>query len=70
MFALFASLSVESLLVIDELHVVRDFPEVFADEIPDVPQEREIEFAIDLVLGTRPVSKAPYRMSASELAEL
>ena len=35
-----------------------------------VPPEREIEFAIDLVLGTRPVSMAPYRMSASELVEL
>jgi hypothetical protein len=50
--------------------VVCEFPEVFPDEIPDVPPEREVEFSIDLVPGTKPVSMAPYRMSASELAEL
>jgi len=51
------------------LQVVNEFPEVFPDEIPDVPPEREVEFSIDLVPGTKPVSMAPYRMSASELAE-
>jgi len=35
-----------------------------------VPPEREVQFSIDLVPGTKPVSMAPYRMSASELAEL
>ena len=56
--------------VIDKLQVVCDFPEVFPDEIPDVPPEREVEFSIDLIPGTKPVSMTPYRMSASELAEL
>ena len=56
--------------VIDGLPVVKEFPEVFPDEIPDVRPEREVEFLIDLVPGTKPVSMAPYRMSASELAEL
>jgi len=70
MFSLMASLSVENLAVIDKLQVVCDFPEVFPEEIPDVPPEREVEFPIDLVLGTKPVSMTPYRMSASELAEL
>jgi len=70
MFSLLAFLSVENQAVIDRLPVVKEFPEVFPDEIPDVPQEREVEFAIDLVPGTKPVSMAPYRMSASELAEL
>ena len=56
--------------MIDRLPLVKEFPEVFPDEIPDVPPEREVEFAIDLVPGTKPVSMAPYRMSASELAEL
>jgi len=65
-----ASLSIENQAVIDKLQVVCEFPEVFPDEIPDVPPEREVEFSIDLVLGTKPVSMAPYRMSASELAEL
>ncbi|XP_050896958.1 uncharacterized protein LOC127103768 [Lathyrus oleraceus] len=44
--------------------------EIFPDEIPSAPPEREVEFTIDLVPGTRPISMAPYRMSASELAEL
>ena len=70
MFSLMASLSIENQVSIDELQVVREFPEVFLDEIPDVLPEREVEFAIDLVPGTRPVSMAPYMMSASELSEL
>jgi len=70
MFSLMVFLSVENQAVIDKLQVVCEFPEVFPDEIPNVPPEREVEFLIDLVPGTKPVSMAPYRMSASELAEL
>jgi len=70
MFSLMASLSVENQAVIDKLQVVCEFPEVFPDEIPDVQPEREVEFSIDLVPGRKPVSMAPYRMSAFELAEL
>ena len=70
MFSLLAFLSVENQVVIDRLPVVKEFLEVFPDEIPDVPPEKEVEFAIDLVPGTKPVSMAPYRMLASELAEL
>jgi len=70
MFSLMASLSIENQAVIDKLQVVCDFPEVFPDEILDVPPEREVEFSIDLVPGTKLVSMTPYRMSASELAEL
>ncbi|XP_058766034.1 uncharacterized protein LOC131639567 [Vicia villosa] len=55
-FALVASMSVENQAIIEELKVVREFPEVFPDEIPDVSPEREVEFSIDLVPGTRPVS--------------
>jgi hypothetical protein len=70
LFSMTASLSVENQARIEKLQVVCEFPEVFPDEIPDVPPEREIEFSIDLVPGTKRVSMAPYRMSASELAEL
>ncbi|XP_050876119.1 uncharacterized protein LOC127079795 [Lathyrus oleraceus] len=69
-FLLMASLSMESQAVIADLPVVCNFPEVFPDEIPSAPPERGVEFTIDLVPGTRPISMAPYRMSASELAEL
>jgi len=70
LFSLMVSLSVENQAKIDKLQVVCDFPEVFPDEIRDVPLESEVEFSIDLVPGTKPVSMTPYRMSASELAEL
>jgi len=70
MFSLMTFLSIENQAVIDKLQVVCKFPEVFSDEIPDVPPKREVEFSIDLVSVTKPVSMAPYRMSASELAEL
>ncbi|XP_058753432.1 uncharacterized protein LOC131626613 [Vicia villosa] len=48
-FALMASLSVENQAAIYELPVVREFPKVFPNEIPDVPPKKEVEFAIDLV---------------------
>lgn len=47
-----------------------DFPEVFPDDINYLPLKRKVEFAIDLVHGTIPISMAPYRMYASELSEL
>ncbi|XP_020979493.1 uncharacterized protein LOC110272046 [Arachis ipaensis] len=55
---------------LDQIPVVRDFPEVFPEDIPECPPQREIEFAIELVPGARPVSIAPYRMAPIELAEL
>ena len=46
-----------------------EFLEVF-QEVPGLPPDREIEFAIELVPGTTPISKAPYLMAPAELAEL
>ncbi|XP_058764601.1 uncharacterized protein LOC131638055 [Vicia villosa] len=69
-FAFVAFMSVENQAIIEELKVMCKFPEFFPGEIPDVPPEREVEFSIDLVHSTIPVSMAPYRMSASELSEL
>ena len=66
-FLLMVTLSMESQAVIANFPVVCDFPEVFPDEIPSAPPEREVEFSVDLVPGTRPISMSPYRMSASEL---
>ncbi|XP_058755281.1 uncharacterized protein LOC131628457 [Vicia villosa] len=69
-FAMFASLYVESKTSIIELLVSCEFPEIFPHDISELPPKREIEFAIDLVPGTRPIYMAPYRMSVSELEEL
>jgi hypothetical protein len=49
---------------------VCEFPDVFPDELPGLPPNREIEFEIELVLGTAPISRRPYRMPPDELAEL
>ena len=50
-----------------ETRVVCDFVDVFPDELPGLPPSREIEFAIDLIPGSEPASKAPYRMAPAEL---
>ena len=54
----------------DNIQVVRDFPDVFQEELPGMPPDREVKFVIDLLLGTAPISKQPYRMSVEELKEL
>ena len=50
--------------------VVRDFLDVFPDDLPGLPPEREIDFPIDLVPGTAPISLPPYRITPVELKEL
>ncbi|KAA0046147.1 ty3-gypsy retrotransposon protein [Cucumis melo var. makuwa] len=50
--------------------VVRDYPDVFPEELSGLPPHREIEFAIELEPGTVPISRAPYRMAPTELKEL
>jgi hypothetical protein len=52
------------------IRVVRDFSDVFLEELPRMPPDREVEFVIDLLPGTAPISKRPYRMSVEELKEL
>src|ERR1044072_6927721 len=50
--------------------VVQDFLDVFPNDVPGLPPKREIEFSIDVVPGTGPISIAPYRMAPAELSEL
>jgi hypothetical protein len=54
----------------DNIRAVRDFPDVFPEELPGMPPERKVEFVIDLLPETAPISKRPYRMSIEELKEL
>ncbi|WVZ81066.1 hypothetical protein U9M48_028491 [Paspalum notatum var. saurae] len=56
--------------LIEKIPVVSDFPDVFPEKLPGLPPDRDVEFAIELVLGTAPVSKRPYRMAPDELKEL
>jgi hypothetical protein len=54
----------------NNIRVVRDFLDVFPEELPGMPPDREVEFVIDLLPGTAPISKWPYMMSIEELKEL
>ena len=53
--------------LVDEIPVVREFPDVFPDDIAGLPPDREVEFTIDLILGTEPISTPSYRMAPAEL---
>ncbi|CAL8996744.1 unnamed protein product [Prunus brigantina] len=55
---------------LEEIPVVREFPDVFPEDLPGLPPHREIEFIIELVPRTNPISQAPYRMAPAELREL
>src|SRR4051812_9891713 len=50
--------------------VVREFPDVFPEELPGMPPVREVDFTIDLLPGTTPIFTPPYRMAPAELEEL
>ena len=56
--------------LVDEIPVVREFPDVFSDDIAGLPPERDVAFTIDLIPGTEPISIPPYRMASTELREL
>ena len=53
-----------------DVPVVSEFVDIFSEELPSLPPHREVNFAIDLVSGATPISKAPYRLSPAELQEL
>ena len=55
---------------LEDIPIVRDFLDVFLDDLLDLPPENEVAFTIDLVLRTNPISKVPYRMEPIELKKL
>ncbi|KAK8647250.1 hypothetical protein V6N13_120998 [Hibiscus sabdariffa] len=59
-----------SLSQIEEIQTVREFPDVFPEELPGLPPDRDVEFEIETYPGSAPVSMAPYRMAPKELKEL
>jgi hypothetical protein len=65
-----AAFLVDGKFVGDNIPVVKDFPDVFLEELPGMPPDTEVEFVIDLLTGTAPISKWTYRMSVDELKEL
>ncbi|GJS68526.1 putative nucleotidyltransferase, ribonuclease H [Tanacetum coccineum] len=55
---------------IEDVPVVRDFPEVFPEDLPGLPLTRQVEFHIELISGAAPVAHAPYRLAPVEMKEL
>ncbi|GKE83794.1 hypothetical protein Tco_1557536, partial [Tanacetum coccineum] len=55
---------------LEDVPTVRDFPEVFPEDLPGLPPTRQAEFQIDLVPGDAPVARTPYRLAPSKLQEL
>ncbi|KAM1912185.1 hypothetical protein ACFX14_000273 [Malus domestica] len=55
---------------VKDVRVVRHFPNVFPNDLPDLPLDREMEFTIDLIPGTNPISPTPYHRAPAELREL
>ena len=54
----------------DDIRVVNEFPDVFPDDLPGMPPDRDIEFSIELIPGTAPIAKRQYRMAPVEQAEI
>jgi hypothetical protein len=52
------------------IRVVTEFPNVFPEELPGMPPDREVEFVIDLLLETSAIYERPYKMSVEEIKEL
>lgn len=60
----------KEVLKIEDIPIVKDFQDVFPEDLPGIPPDREVEFRIDLVSGAKSIAKAPYRLAPSELQEL
>jgi hypothetical protein len=57
-------------LRLEDIHIVREFPDMFPEDLPGMPPVRAVEFKIELQPDTAPITKAPYKMSPVEMKEL
>jgi hypothetical protein len=55
---------------LEDIRIVCEYPDVFLEELPGMPPDRDVEFSIELLPGTAPISKRPYRMDVKDLVEL
>ncbi|KAJ0544333.1 putative nucleotidyltransferase, Ribonuclease H [Helianthus annuus] len=69
-FMIYANEPDKGLLKIEDVPVVREYADVFPEDLSGIPPEREVEFGIELIPGAKPVARAPYRLAPSELQEL
>jgi hypothetical protein len=63
-------LSQMKVTTLEEILVVQEYPDVFPEELSGMPSDRDIEFLIELLPETPPISKRPYRMPVNELVDL
>jgi hypothetical protein len=55
---------------LEDIPIVREFPDVFPEDLPGLPPDQDVEFTIELLPGIVPISRQPYKMTPKELAEL
>nr|GEV62614.1 putative reverse transcriptase domain-containing protein [Tanacetum cinerariifolium] len=55
---------------LEDVPIVREFPEVFPEDLPGLPPAQQVEFQINLVPGAAPVARSPYRLAPAEMQEL
>ncbi|GKA98341.1 putative reverse transcriptase domain-containing protein [Tanacetum coccineum] len=55
---------------LEDVPIIREFPEVFLEDLPGLPSAQQVEFQIDLVPGVAPVARAPYRLTLAKIQEL
>jgi hypothetical protein len=55
---------------LEDIPVAYEFPDVFPEDLPRMPEDRDVEFVIELQPGTTPISRRPYKMTPKELAKL
>jgi hypothetical protein len=55
---------------LEDIRVVSEYPNVFPEELPGMPPDRDVEFVINLLPGTAPISERSYRMSSTQMLEL
>ncbi|KAI3669849.1 hypothetical protein L6452_41291 [Arctium lappa] len=55
---------------VEDVDVVREYPDVFPEDLPGLPPERQVEFHIDLIPGAAPIARAPYRLAPTEMQEM
>nr|XP_043611613.1 uncharacterized protein LOC122583254 [Erigeron canadensis] len=57
-------------LSIEDIPIVKDFVDVFPEDLSGIPPERQVEFSIDLIPGANPIAKAPYQLAPTEMQEM
>jgi hypothetical protein len=65
-----STLNQTKVITLEEIRVVQEYPDIFLEELSGMPPDCDIEFLIELLPGTPPISKRPYRMHVNELVEL